>query len=75
MTNTSLTALLQLLDLPPGVETVQQRHRDIEDDDVRFQPLRFGDQRPPVGRRPDDLAFGGQQLLERAEKQVVIVRQ
>ena len=75
MTNTSLTLGQSCLICRPGVEAVQERHRDVEDDDVRLQPLRFGDQRPPVGYGADDLAFSRQQLLECAEKQVVIVGQ
>ena len=75
MTNTSLTARAELLDLPSRVEAVQERHRDVEDDDVRLEPLRFGHERASVGDRADDLAFGRQQLLERAEKKMVVVGQ
>ena len=75
MTNTSLACWAELLDLPSRVEPVQERHRDVEDDDVRLEPLRFGDERPSVGDGADDLAFGRQQLLERAEKKIVVVGQ
>ena len=64
-----------LLDLTSGLEAVQQRHRDVEDDDVGLELLGGGDEGPSVGDLTDDVALGRQQLLERAEQQRVIVGQ
>ena len=73
--NTSLHVAHLLLDLPAGVETVQKRHRDVEHDDVRLQPLRGLHERPPIRHLADDLALVGEQFLERSEQQRVIVRE
>ena len=71
--NTSLTSRIALFDLASRFEAVQQRHRDVEHDEIRLVALRRRDQRPPVGHLADDLALAGQQLLERAEQQRVVV--
>ena len=73
--NTSLTFAQLLLDLAPRFETVQERHRDVEHDDIGLQRLGGGHQRPSVGHLADDLALAREQFLERAEQQRVIVRQ
>ena len=73
VTNTSLTRGSCVLDLAPGFEAVQQRHRDVQDDDVGFEFLGGGDERPPVGDLTDDVALFRQQLFERAEQERVVV--
>ena len=71
--NTSLMFRDLLLDLTAGFEAVQERHRDVEDDDVGLELLCGGNQGAPVGHLTDDVALFGQQLRERPEKERVFV--
>ena len=66
---------IELLDLPRRLETVQQRHRQIEDDDVGMVLADGVDERPAVGDARDDVALRREQLLERFDKQRVVVGQ
>ena len=45
-----------LLDLARGVDAVQQRHRDVDDDDVRSQAVGSGEQGAAVGHHSHDVA-------------------
>src|SRR4051812_46327207 len=62
-----------MLDLTARLEAVQEGHRNIQDDDVRLELLRRGDQRPTIGNLTDYLAFAGQEPLERRQQERVIV--
>src|SRR5262249_41119291 len=63
----------QPFQLPRRVDAVQERHRDVDDDDVGPQFDRGRHQRAAVRHRADDVALVGEQLLERLEQQRVIV--
>ena len=64
-----------LLDLASGIEAVQLRHQDVQDDEIRLQQLGSRQQSPSVGDVTDDLAFPRQQPLVRFAKQPVIIRE
>src|SRR5262249_10779091 len=68
-----LDVALLLLDLPACVETVQQRHGDVEDDDIVLDRFGGSDERPAAGPLAQDVANAREQLFERADDQRLIV--
>ena len=64
-----------LLDLTPRFETVQERHRDVEHDDIGLQRSAAATSARPSDTRPTISQSAGEQFLERAEQQRVIVRE
>ena len=71
--NTSFASRGLLLDLARGFEAVQERHRDVQDDDVGLELLGGVDEGPPVGDLADDVVVSREQFLEGAEEERVIV--
>lgn len=65
----------ELLDLPRCVEAVEQRHRDVEQDDVRFQPLSGLHQRAAVLDGADYLAVLLHEPAQAGEQDRMVVRQ
>jgi len=66
---------IHLLDLPRGVEAVQQRHRQVEHHDVGMELADGFHERPSVGNASDDVTLRREQLLERLEQEGVVVGQ
>src|SRR6476620_2086769 len=64
-----------VLDLTPGFQAVQERHRDVQDDDVGLELLGRGEQGPAVRDLPNNFAFAREELLEGGQQQRVIVRE
>ena len=71
----TLTSGMILLELPGGVQAVEQGHGDVEDDDVGPEVGGRREQGPAVGHRPDHVALGLEQPGERLPEQAVVVRQ
>ena len=59
---------MRFTELPGGLDAVQERHRNVDHDDVRVMPGGCGEQRPSVADRADQVEFvnytGRNQLLE-----------
>ncbi len=64
-----------LVDLFGRFEPVQQRHADVEDDQIRFQSFRRLDQGPAIVGLPDDLVFGAQSVANSAQYEGVVIAQ
>ena len=64
---------IELSHLTRGVESVEQRHRDIDDDDVRLVLPHRRDHRPSVADMADHLAHRREQRLERFDDKCVVV--
>src|SRR5215468_3466488 len=62
-----------LLQLTRQLEAVRGRHRNVEDDDIRTQLVHGTRYRRAVVDLADDIPLVSEQLLERVEKQRVIV--
>jgi hypothetical protein len=63
------------LELTSGVESVEQRHRDVEHDDIRRDACTLGNQRAPIGDGSHHLELGFEEHLEGIEQERVIVGQ
>lgn len=63
---------VQPLQLPRGVEPVEQRHRHVDEHHVGSTLLGRGHQRPTVGHRPHNIDFVGQKAHEALTDQRVI---
>ena len=75
VTKTSLTFFNDCLICRAASRPFQERHHDVEHDDVGLEPHRFGDELASVGGLADDVALMRQQRFERAEQERVIVGQ
>ena len=49
--------------LPAGIKSVQQRHRDVQHDHVRANCHGLGQERPPIGHDADDFGEGEERIL------------
>src|SRR5262245_36171475 len=58
-----------------GIESVELRHANVRDDQIRLEPCDGGEERSAVGYRAHDLAGGFEQFLERFEENGMIVCQ
>ena len=69
---TSLTAG-SIFDLLPGIQAVQNRHSDVDDDHVWLQICRASEQRAAVAHCADHIKFRVEQLLAQIRHQSMIV--
>ena len=63
------------LDLGRGVDAVQQRHRDVHDNQIRCQAQRRFHQGPPVRHGSDDLVMRCENRTDAFQHQGVVVSQ
>ena len=70
-----LRLLVGRADLPRGLDPVQNRHRDVHQDDVRLQVLREPHGLPAVAGVPDDRdpVVAVEDRLERLGEEAVVV--
>jgi hypothetical protein len=61
------------VELPGCFETIQERHRDVEQNQIRPQLLRRLNQRTPILHRTHHLAFTLDQLPQAGEDQRVVI--
>ena len=71
----SLTSGIKALELSGGVEPVEERHGDVEHDDVGPELLRGLQQGAAIAHGPHDLATGLEQMREGLPEQPVVVGQ
>jgi hypothetical protein len=63
-----------LSDLSGSVQTIQQRHPDIDDDQIRFEPGRFRNHGTAVGYDPEHRVLFFEQNAKRFGEDCVIIR-
>src|SRR5271165_5428473 len=63
------------LQLPGGLNAVQIRHDDVENDDIRMEPLRLGEECALIAHRTDDETFAGQRGGRQREHGRMIISQ
>ena len=63
------------VNLTRGIDPIQQRHGDVQDDQVWFKALRRLDQRATIWGCPNNLARVFEQLVQTGQHHLVIIGQ